>query len=73
MSKMKREEEEQEVVRIGMFGGGGVGKSSCTIRYLYSNFYQDYNPTIQDAYTKEIQIDLKKITINVKDTAGTQQ
>eukprot|EP01080_Neovahlkampfia_damariscottae_P007543 gene7543-11867_t len=67
-------QEEEKPIRIGIFGGGGVGKSSCTIRYLYSNFYQqEYNPTIQDVYTKEIEIDSKKVTINVKDTAGQDQ
>eukprot|EP01084_Bolivina_argentea_P007725 14500_1 len=43
--------------KILMLGGGGVGKSKLTIRYVCDNFLDEYNPTVEDSYRKMVCID----------------
>ena len=40
-----------------MLGGGGVGKSALTIRLVTDNFLDEYDPTIEDSYRKNVMID----------------
>jgi GTPase SAR1 family protein len=35
---------------MSMLGGGAVGKSSITLRFVKSIFVKEYDPTIEDAY-----------------------
>jgi small GTP-binding protein len=70
MTSQQKSEDSQRPVKIGIFGSAGVGKSTCTVRFLYNNFIQEYDPTVEQTFSKEIEIDSKKIIINVKDTAG---
>jgi GTPase KRas protein len=57
-------------IRIGMFGGGGVGKTALTLRYLRDQFVEEYIPTLADDFSKEIDFKGQKLTINIIDTAG---
>lgn len=57
-------------VKIGMFGGGGVGKTAITLRYLKGEFTEGYIPTIEDLFTKVIEFENKTINLQVIDTAG---
>lgn len=43
--------------KIIVVGGGGVGKSALTIQFIQSYFVTDYDPTIEDSYTKQCVID----------------
>ena len=43
--------------QIIVVGGGGVGKSALTIQFIQSYFVTDYDPTIEDSYTKQCVID----------------
>lgn len=47
----------QEKYRLVVVGGGGVGKSALTIQFIQSYFVTDYDPTIEDSYTKQCVID----------------
>ena len=57
-------------IKIGMFGGGGVGKTCITLRYLKGEFSEGYIPTIEDEFSKTIEVDGKTIPLVVVDTAG---
>eukprot|EP01084_Bolivina_argentea_P157240 274015_1 len=63
--------------KIGVFGGGGAGKSSLVIRFLTNmntNYFSDeYDPTIEDSYRKEIILDKNEILLDILDTACQQQ
>ena len=37
-------------------GAGGVGKSSVTVRFIQDTFVDDYDPTIEDSYVKQITV-----------------
>eukprot|EP00051_Salpingoeca_urceolata_P006255 m.83027 g.83027 ORF g.83027 m.83027 type:complete len:861 (-) comp14748_c0_seq2:161-2743(-) len=42
--------------KICILGGGGVGKSAITVRYVQGVFVQEYDPTIEDSYRKQVVI-----------------
>eukprot|EP01084_Bolivina_argentea_P095442 171597_1 len=47
-------------INIIMLGGGGVGKSSITIRFISDQFLDEYDPTIEDSYRKQITLNVPK-------------
>ena len=46
--------------KIVVVGEGGVGKSALTIQLLQNEFLEDYDPTIEDNYIKQVVIDSKQ-------------
>ncbi|KAJ3450197.1 ras-like protein [Anaeramoeba flamelloides] len=63
----------QEKHAIILLGGGSVGKSCLTIQYLQGRFVQDYDPTVEESYTKITVIDNKPATLQLFDTAGQSE
>jgi hypothetical protein len=43
-------------LRIGVYGDGGVGKSSLVLRFIADQFIEDYDPTIEDSYRAQMLI-----------------
>eukprot|EP00052_Salpingoeca_macrocollata_P004702 m.43039 g.43039 ORF g.43039 m.43039 type:complete len:179 (+) comp14397_c0_seq2:174-710(+) len=60
-------------MKIVVVGSGGVGKSCCTLRFLEDVFAEDYDPTIEECFTKKVQVDNKKVQLEVIDTAGQEE
>lgn len=56
-----------------MLGGGGVGKSALTIRLVTDNFLDEYDPTIEDSYRKQVMIDDETALLDILDTAGQEE
>ena len=46
--------------KIVVVGEGGVGKSALTIQFLQNEFLEDYDPTIDDNYFKQVVFDGKQ-------------
>ncbi|KAJ5071339.1 ras-like protein [Anaeramoeba ignava] len=63
----------KEYYKIVLIGGGSVGKSCLTVQYLHGRFHQDYDPTIEQSYQKETEIDNKEVTLEIIDTAGQEE
>eukprot|EP00211_Chloroparvula_japonica_P015132 CAMPEP_0119136698 /NCGR_PEP_ID=MMETSP1310-20130426/21937_1 /TAXON_ID=464262 /ORGANISM="Genus nov. species nov., Strain RCC2339" /LENGTH=242 /DNA_ID=CAMNT_0007127717 /DNA_START=177 /DNA_END=902 /DNA_ORIENTATION=+ len=42
--------------RICVLGDGGVGKSALTIQLIQNHFVEEYDPTIEDSYRKQVVI-----------------
>merc|ERR1712173_207312 len=59
--------------KIVVLGGGGVGKSALTIRLVTDNFLDEYDPTIEDSYRKQVQIDEQTAILDILDTAGQEE
>ncbi len=60
-------------LKLVVVGGGGVGKSALTIQFVQSYFVTDYDPTIEDSYTKQCVVDDKPVKLDVLDTAGQDE
>jgi len=58
------------VYSLAILGGGAVGKSALTLRYVKNLFIGDYDPTIEDAYRKNALVDGKTVVLDLLDTAG---
>jgi len=56
--------------KLVVVGGGGVGKSSLTIQFIQQHFVEEYDPTIEDSYRKQITIDGEIALLDILDTAG---
>jgi len=62
-----------QAYKIVVVGGGGVGKSAITIQFIQSYFVTDYDPTIEDSYTKQCVIDDTVAKLDILDTAGQEE
>jgi GTPase KRas protein len=56
--------------KLVIVGGGGVGKSACTLQLISNNFVACYDPTIEDSYQKQVIIDDEACLLNILDTNG---
>ena len=55
-------------------GQGGVGKSCLTQRFIVNRFVGDaYSPTVEDKYTKHLEVNGQAIFKKILDTAGQDQ
>lgn len=58
------------VYRLVVVGVGGVGKSCLTIQFIADRFIEEYDPTLEDSYRKQITIDGSECILDIFDTAG---
>ncbi|XP_045652494.1 ras-related protein R-Ras2 isoform X4 [Ursus americanus] len=63
----------QEKYRLVVVGGGGVGKSALTIQFIQSYFVTDYDPTIEDSYTKQCVIDDRAARLDTTKSTRTDE
>ena len=59
--------------KVVVLGSGGVGKSALTVQFVSNQFLEKYDPTIEDFYRKEIEVDEIPSVLEILDTAGTEQ
>lgn len=50
-----------------------MGKSALTVQFVSGTFMEKYDPTIEDFYRKEIEVDGSPQVLEILDTAGTEQ
>ena len=56
-----------------VYGGGGVGKSAITIRYVMDDFFEEYDPTLEDSYRKCADMYGTIMIWDILDTAGQEE
>ncbi|KAF9094460.1 Ras- protein Rap-1b [Mortierella sp. AM989] len=59
--------------KLVVLGSGGVGKSALTVQFVQSVFVDRYDPTIEDSYRKQVEVDNQQCMLEILDTAGTEQ
>jgi Ras-related protein Rap-1A/Ras-related protein Rap-1B len=59
--------------KLVVLGSGGVGKSALTVQFVQGIFVEKYDPTIEDSYRKQVEIDGTQCMLEILDTAGTEQ
>ena len=42
--------------QIAVLGAGGVGKSAFTVQFVTNHFVDEYDPTIEDTYRKQVHV-----------------
>ena len=62
-----------EKFKITVFGSGGVGKSTLTIRLVSDQFVDVYDPTIEDSYQYQCDVDNNVVMMEILDTAGQEE
>ncbi|GAA5901099.1 hypothetical protein JCM6882_006116 [Rhodosporidiobolus microsporus] len=60
-------------LKIVVVGDGGVGKSSLTMALLKRPFSDEYDPTVEDAYALNLNVDGVEYSIELIDTAGQEE
>ncbi|KAF2157410.1 ras-domain-containing protein [Myriangium duriaei CBS 260.36] len=63
----------QREYHIVVLGSGGVGKSCLTAQFVQNVWIERYDPTIEDSYRKQIEVDGRQVVLEILDTAGTEQ
>lgn len=56
--------------KIVVLGSGGVGKSALTVQFVQNIFVEKYDPTIEDSYRKQIELDGQTVSQSVKSFIG---
>jgi len=59
--------------KVVVMGAGGVGKSAITVQFTTNTFVKKYDPTIEESYRKQIDVDDDVAVLEIMDTAGTEQ
>eukprot|EP01098_Paradermamoeba_levis_P009365 TRINITY_DN3893_c0_g4_i1.p1 TRINITY_DN3893_c0_g4~~TRINITY_DN3893_c0_g4_i1.p1 ORF type:complete len:188 (-),score=40.13 TRINITY_DN3893_c0_g4_i1:166-729(-) len=59
--------------KLAVLGAGSVGKSALTVQFVQGIFVEKYDPTIEDSYRKNAEIDGNQYCLEILDTAGTEQ
>ncbi|XP_021345848.1 GTPase HRas [Mizuhopecten yessoensis] len=59
--------------KLVVVGAGGVGKSALTIQLIQNHFVEEYDPTIEDSYRKQVVIDDETCLLDILDTAGQEE
>jgi len=56
-----------------MVGAAGVGKSAITINLIQGTFVDTYDPTIEDSFRKQVDINGQTVVLDIVDTAGQDE
>ena len=70
---MKAQKHQMTEYKLVIVGGGGVGKSALTIQLIQNHFIDEYDPTIEDSYRKQVTIDDETCLLDILDTAGQEE
>ncbi|XP_071952802.1 ras-like protein family member 12 [Antedon mediterranea] len=54
--------------KIALLGCPGVGKSALTVKFITKRFINEYDPTLEDSYTKKDTVDNQVVLITLLDT-----
>jgi len=66
----KTQEPDYSLVVIGT---AGSGKSCITIRFVADRFVEEYEPTLEDSFRQQVNIDGTTSILNIYDTAGVDE
>ncbi|KAF0975042.1 hypothetical protein FDP41_005795 [Naegleria fowleri] len=62
-----------EECKVVVLGDGGVGKSGLVIQFIMGQFIEEYDPTIEDSYRKQMEVDGNLAILDILDTAGLEE
>ena len=56
--------------KVIMVGSGRVGKTSITLRFMYDDFIEEYDPVRAETYCRKVTFGGNECQINILDTVG---
>lgn len=59
-------------LKVVMLGACSVGKTATAIQFVRRHFVVEYDPTIEDSYRKQLEVDHETLVVEVLDTAGQE-
>eukprot|EP01125_Pyxidicula_operculata_P017592 TRINITY_DN616_c0_g1_i1.p1 TRINITY_DN616_c0_g1~~TRINITY_DN616_c0_g1_i1.p1 ORF type:complete len:195 (-),score=43.18 TRINITY_DN616_c0_g1_i1:89-673(-) len=62
----------RNIYQLVLVGIGGVGKSCLCIQFISGKFVDDYDPTLEDSYRKQVTVDDEVCILDIFDTAGQE-
>eukprot|EP01098_Paradermamoeba_levis_P014367 TRINITY_DN6830_c0_g1_i2.p1 TRINITY_DN6830_c0_g1~~TRINITY_DN6830_c0_g1_i2.p1 ORF type:complete len:175 (-),score=36.41 TRINITY_DN6830_c0_g1_i2:93-617(-) len=62
-----------DLVKLVILGGGSVGKSALTVQCVANHFVEQYDPTIEDSYRRQAEVDDEVVMLEILDTAGQEE
>jgi len=63
----------KDPIKMIMLGNTGVGKSALVCQYVCGKFVERYDPTIEDSFKKEFQIEKSKLMFEILDTSRMER
>ncbi len=72
-SVASRSDEKVKIIKLGVIGPQAVGKSALTVRYVQKVFIDEYLPSIEDLYKRNIIIDGEQIEVDILDSSGLDE
>jgi len=57
---------------IVVIGGSSVGKTSLLSRFVTGTFSEEYDPTIEESFQKQVEIDGEEFVLDIVDTGGQE-
>ena|SRR3990167_6182821 len=60
------------LVRLCVMGDGGAGKTAATIQMCHQHFVEQYDPTIEDSYRRNVVVNDQTLLLEILDTAGQE-
>lgn len=62
-----------EKYSIVMLGAGGVGKTALVVRFVTGRFLNEYDPTLEMVYEKDIAVGESTVSLHILDTANNTE
>jgi len=59
--------------KLCILGAGGVGKSALVVQFCKDKFVERFDPTIEDAYRQQTEVDGEAHMLEIYDTAGQEE
>jgi len=55
-------------IKVTVVGEEGVGKSALVIQLVQSHFVEEFDPTIENSYRKQLIVDDEAVVLDILDT-----
>ena len=55
-------------VKVTVVGEEGVGKSALVIQLVQAQFVEEFDPTVEDSYRKQLIVDDEAVVLDILDT-----
>ncbi len=66
-------EEKTKILKLGIIGPPSVGKSALTVRYIQKVFIDEYLPSFENLFKKNMMIDGEQIEVDILDSSGMDE